>query len=187
MTKLFWRSYLKIIGWETQVVFPYDHLKKYVLIVGPHTSNWDFIIGLAYRSLLNLGHVNFLGKQELFVPPFGFLFRSIGGIPVDRRSSHHLVDDVAKMFLENEAFCIALSPEGTRKKVDKLRTGFYFIASKAKVPIVMVAFDYQNKRVHFAKPLLPSDQFIDFKTIVNFYKTVSGKNPAQGLMEYDHQ
>jgi 1-acyl-sn-glycerol-3-phosphate acyltransferase len=172
------------MGWETRIVFPYDHLKKYVLIVAPHTSNWDFFIGLAYRSLLNLEHVNFLGKQELFNNPFGFVFRNLGGIPVDRKTSHHLVDDVAKMFEDKENFCIALSPEGTRKKVAKLRTGFYFIAAKAKVPMVMVAFDYGHKTVRFATPLIPSDQRIDFETILKFYKPIAGKNPKQGLMEY---
>jgi 1-acyl-sn-glycerol-3-phosphate acyltransferase len=184
MIKLFWRSYLKIMGWETRVVFPYDHLKKYVLIVAPHTSNWDFFIGLAYRSHLNLEHVNFLGKQELFTPPFGFVFRKLGGIPVDRKTSHHLVDEVARMFSERENFCVALSPEGTRKKVDKLRTGFYFIALRASVPIVMVAFDYRLKTVRFATPFIPSDQRTDFESIVNFYKPIAGKNPKQGLMEY---
>jgi 1-acyl-sn-glycerol-3-phosphate acyltransferase len=186
MIKLFWRSYLKLTGWETNVVFPYDHLKKFVLIVAPHTSNWDFIFGLAYRSHLNLGHVNFLGKKELFSPPLGFIFRKLGGIPVDRTASHHLVDDVVAMFLKKDRFAIALSPEGTRRKVAKLRTGFYFIASKAMVPIVMVALDYRHKTVRFAPLLTPREQQPDFKTILDFYKPIVGKNPKQGLMEY-HQ
>jgi 1-acyl-sn-glycerol-3-phosphate acyltransferase len=90
------------------------------------------------------------------------------------------------MFSGKENFCIALSPEGTRRKVDKLRTGFYFIASKARVPIVMVAFDYRHKTVRFEGPLIPSDQRTDFQSIANFYRPIEGKNPAQGLMEY-HQ
>lgn len=116
MIKLFWRSYLKIMGWETHVVFPYDHLKKYVLIVAPHTSNWDFVIGLAYRSHLNLEYINFLGKQELFASPFGFVFRKLGGIPVYRDSHHTLLTTLRECFREKKIF---VSPFRQKERAGK--------------------------------------------------------------------
>src|SRR5688572_15279889 len=124
--KLFWTFFLTCMGWKTDLAFPYHHLKKYIVLVGPHTSNWDFLIGLAYRSVLGMDKVRFLGKKELFRPPFGFLFYGLGGTPVDRSKSSNMVDEVADLFNKHEWFAIALSPEGTRTRVDRLRTGFYF-------------------------------------------------------------
>jgi 1-acyl-sn-glycerol-3-phosphate acyltransferase len=178
----FWRSYLKFFGWNTTLTFPYHHLKKYVIIVGPHTSNWDFIIGLAYRSLLGLTASKFLGKKELFKPPFGSLFRKLGGIPVNRESKNNMVEDVARLFQENEEFILALSPEGTRSKVEKLKTGFYFIARQANVPIVMVGLDWKNKTAIIGAPFVPQDKDADFETIHTFYRTIEGRHPEKGMM-----
>jgi 1-acyl-sn-glycerol-3-phosphate acyltransferase len=94
----------------------------------------------------------YLGKKELFDSPFGFFFRWTGGRAVDRKQKTGLVDQVVKLFNENEEFAIALAPEGTRKKVNDLKTGFYFIAQKANVPIVPCLFDYEHKTVHFLEP-----------------------------------
>ena len=178
-----WRAFLRSIGWKTALSFPFHHVKKYIVIVGPHTSNWDFIIGLAYRNMLHMNYVSFLGKSQLFKPPFGWIFRMLGGIPVDRTSSHNLVDTVAGLFDSRERFAIAIAPEGTRKKVEKLKTGFYFIASKAKVPIIMVGLDYHEKTVKFSHPLCPSDPARDFETIYSFYRAIPGKYPELGLMD----
>ena len=177
----FWRFYLRLAGWNASLSNPWAHLRKFVIIVGPHTSNWDFVILLAYRSVLGL-QSGFLGKKELFVPPFGFIFRKLGGIPVDRKQSTNLVDDVVKIVEGRDTFIIALSPEGTRKKVDKLKTGFYFIAAKARIPIVMVGLDYKNKTIHCSEPLMPSDQARDFETIFDFYRRIEGRHPEKGLM-----
>lgn len=179
--KSLWKFFLRSKGWRTSMVFPYHHLGKYIVIVGPHTSNWDFIIGLAYRNILDMNYVGFLAKHQLFKPPLGWIFRKLGGIPVDRTSSHNLVDAVADLFAAHERFAIAIAPEGTRKKVHKLKTGFYFIAAKAQVPIVMVGLDYRQKTVLFSEPLYPSDQGDDFEKIYGFYSTVEGKYPEQGL------
>ena len=178
----FWRLYLRLMGWNVALEFPYHSLKKYILIVAPHTSNWDFIIGLGYRSLLGLTRTRFLGKKELFKPPFGVLFRTLGGIPVDRKNKHHLVDEVAGLFRQHDEFSIAISPEGTRSRVDKLRTGFYFIARQAHVPIVMVGFDWKNKTVLFGAPFVPEDQAKDFAASLGFYRTIEGRYPEKGLM-----
>jgi 1-acyl-sn-glycerol-3-phosphate acyltransferase len=181
--KSLWRLFLRAKGWNTAIVFPYHHLPQFIVIVGPHTSNWDFVIGLAYRNILDMNYVGFLGKKQLFKPPFGWLFRKLGGIPVDRSASHNLVDTVAALFAAHERFAIAIAPEGTRKKVEKLKTGFYFIAAKANVPIIMVGLDYKRKTVLFSEPLYTGDQVEDFETIYHFYRTISGKYPKLGLME----
>jgi 1-acyl-sn-glycerol-3-phosphate acyltransferase len=162
--KLLWRLFLRSKGWNTPESFPYHHLKKYIIIVGPHTSNWDFVIGVAYRNILDMNYVRFLGKAELFKPPFGWIFQALGGIPVDRKANHNLVDVVASLFVERESFAIAIAPEGTRKKVEKLKTGFYYIAAKASVPIIMVGLDYKHKTLRFSEPLYPSSQAQDFET-----------------------
>lgn len=179
--RLFWSIYLRITGWKIRGSYPY-HLKKCVVIVAPHTSAWDFIVGLAVRSVLRLERVRFLGKEELFRPPFGFLFRWLGGYPVDRFSSNNMVDAVVKLFNSKEEFAIAMSPEGTRKRVDKLRTGFYYIALNAHVPIVMGGLDFGNKQVIFSDPYrLTGDVEEDMKVILDFFRPIRGKIPAYDL------
>jgi 1-acyl-sn-glycerol-3-phosphate acyltransferase len=178
-----WKFFLSIIGWKTDLVFPYHHLKKYIVLVGPHTSNWDFIIGVAYRHILGMDTARFLGKKELFRPPFGFIFHWLGGTPVDRSGSHNVVDEVAELFAKHERFALALSPEGTRKRVERLRTGFYFIARKANVPIILVGLDYQRKQCIFSEPLYTTpSQEDDFARVLSFYRTIKGKVPENGMM-----
>jgi 1-acyl-sn-glycerol-3-phosphate acyltransferase len=167
-------------GWKA--VNPFPHVKKGVIIVGPHTSNWDFIWGVAFRSVLKLNKAKFLGKAELFKPPFGFIFRGLGGTPVDRSGKHGVVEQVVEKFNVADSLLIALSPEGTRKKVDRLRTGFYHIAKKAGVPIIMVGLDYAKKELSVAAPFYVSDnEAADFNTIISFYAPLRGKRPALGM------
>lgn len=173
---------LRVMGWKPVGSFP-DDLKKYVVIVAPHTSGWDFVIGLLFRKALRLERVKYLGKHQLFKPPFGFFFRWLGGYPVVRTSSHNLVDQVVRIFDAHKEFALALSPEGTRKRVDKLKTGFYNIARKANVPIIMVAFDYKHKQAIISKPFeTTSDQQADVEKIFAFFRPVEGKFPENGLM-----
>ncbi len=180
----FWKWYLWSEGWTTEGRFPFE-VKKMIIIVAPHTHWQDFIIGVAVRSLMRFTHVKFLGKQELFKPPFGFIFRWLGGTPVDRSRKTNLVDAVVEKFNRSEELVIALSPEGTRKRVDKLRTGFYHIARQAKVPIMMVALDFGNHKVIFSEPFYTTDnEAADFKKILDFYRPIQGKIPEQGLMEF---
>ncbi len=179
--RLLWKLYLLITGWKVQSDFPH-HIPKSVIIVAPHTSAWDFIIGLAVRSVMRLQHVKYLGKAELFEGRFGFFFRKLGGYPVDRSNKHNMVDQVVDLFNQHEQFVLALSPEGTRKKVERLKTGFYHIAKKAAVPIIMTAFDFKKKEVYFAAPFYPTDdEAADFKRIISFYAPVQGKKADQGL------
>jgi 1-acyl-sn-glycerol-3-phosphate acyltransferase len=163
------------LGWKIIGDAP-RQLKKYIIIVAPHTSNWDFPLGVAVRSIMRFPS-NYLGKQELFRPPFGWIFRKLGGYPVDRSKSSHLVDQVVEIFQKEPQFVLAIAPEGTRKNVTKWKTGFYHIAVKAQVPIMMVALDYANKKVIWAEPFQPSGVLeTDVKIIDSFYKNIRGKN-----------
>lgn len=165
----------KIIGWNMNA------LKKYVLIVIPHTSNWDFPLGLLIRSSIKL-KINFVGKDSLFRWPFGGLFRQMGGYPVDRSKSNNYVETVADIFSKKEVFRLTIAPEGTRKKVDKLKSGFYYIARKAEVPIILVAFDHRTKEIRVHPPI---DSTISWDALQeemkNFYKDVEGRIPAYGF------
>ena len=150
--------------------------------MAPHTSGTDVLVCLAFRKVLHLERFQFIGKQELFKGPFGFIFRWLGGIPVDRFQKHGFVDHVAEMFTNNEEFIIGLSPEGTRKKVDRLRTGFYHIAKKAAVPIVMIGLDFEKRQMIFAEPFFPTDnEQFDFDRILQFFGPIKGKHPELGL------
>lgn len=181
MLRPVYKLILKILGWKIVGSFPSD-LKKYVVAVAPHTSNWDFPLGIAVRSVLGMQKSKFLGKSQLFKPPFGWMFRSLGGIPVDRSKSHDLVEQVVQHFNDHEELILALAPEGTRKKVKKLRTGFYFIARKAGVPIIPTGFDFEKREVIIGKPFYPSENIEhDIDEIISFYRKIKGRNPELGI------
>lgn len=171
---------LRLLGWSVTGHPPVD-LKKYIIIVIPHTSNWDFPLGLLVRSKTGI-RVNYIGKKSLFKAPHGFIFRWLGGYPVDRTRRTSFVEQAIQVFKENECFALTIAPEGTRKKTDSLKSGFYYIAKGAQVPIIMVKFDYKNKIVDFAKPLFPSDdKELDFKKITEHFEGVQGKKPEYGF------
>ena len=165
------------MGWKVSGKFPM-HIKKCVVAVVPHTSWHDFYIGILVRTIWN-AEINFVGKKSLFKAPHGWYFRWMGGAPIDRTKSTDFVTATAKIFDEKDVFRLALAPEGTRKKVQKLKTGFYYIAKAADVPILMVAFDFENKQVKIAEPITTSDDVeADFEKINVFFKGVKGKVPA---------
>jgi 1-acyl-sn-glycerol-3-phosphate acyltransferase len=148
----------------------------------------DFPVGLAYRSLLRLKNARFLGKKELFDGPFGFFFRWVGGIPVDRFSTHNVVDQVVDIFNKEEEIMIALSPEGTRQKVDRLRTGFYHIAKNAGIPIVMIGLDFGKRRVVLSEPFFTgTNEVADFDRILHFFAPIQGKIPSRGMADLKNQ
>lgn len=181
MGRFFWILYLKIKGWNTKIQFP-SGLKKCIIIVAPHTSWVDFVMGLAYRSIFKLRYSLFLGKKELFDGPFGFFFRWMGGSPVDRFSKQNVVDQVVDLINSRDEIMIALAPEGTRKRVDKLRTGFYHIAKKAAVPIVMAGLDFSKKEIILSEPFYTTDnEKKDFEKIIRFFAPVQGRYPEKGL------
>ncbi len=160
---------------------PATHLPQRIYAVIPHTSNWDFPLGLLVRSAAGI-RVQFVGKDSLFKSPLGFIFRWLGGYPVDRSRSSHYVEMVVELFKKHPKFALAIAPEGTRKKVDRLKTGFYHIARLAGVPIILTKFDFANKKVVFSDPFYPTgDQEKDFLKIYAYFKGVRGKNPALGF------
>lgn len=153
-------------------------LKKCVIIVVPHTSWMDFVIGVFARGIIGL-KMHFVAKKELFIFPFGAYFRWMGGAPLDREKNENKVDAIAAIFRQRDVFRLAIAPEGTRKKVEEWKTGFYYIALKAGVPVVAVAFDYGKKEVKIAEPYYLTGNFVDDITILERnYKGVTGYIPA---------
>jgi len=173
MSNLLFDLLFKLFGWKLTGNIPY-HLKKCIVIVCPHATWIDFPVGLGARSLLKR-KIYFWGKKELFDNPFGWLFRKLGGYPVDRSQHTNLVDAIVDIYNEKEEFYAVLAPEGTRKDVQELKSGFYYIAKMAKIPIIMVGFDFVNKEVKVNDPYFPSGDFEKDKIdIAKFYQTIPG-------------
>lgn len=160
---IFW-----LLGWKIIGDVPRDQ-KKYIIITVPHTSNWDFIIGIMVRGILGFDS-RFLGKKSLFQPPIGWLFRWLGGYPVDRSKSSKLVDQIVEIFNNHEEFVVAIAPEGTRKNVHEWKTGFYYIATRASIPIVRSKIDRAKKQVVFFEPFWPTgDIQVDLPKLKEVY------------------
>ncbi len=186
MLRFLARMCLILLGWKTNISFPAD-AKKCVIIVGPHTSWWDVLIGALYRKLLRIDDTRFISKKELFDGPFGFFFKWMGGTPVDRFHKNNFVQQIVQLFDQHQEFRLALSPEGTRKKVEKLRTGFYYIAKGANVPIVMVGLDFANKKMLIPPPFYTTaNEAEDFKKIIQFFASIKGKHPENGIEHLLH-
>lgn len=150
-------------------------------MVMPHTSWHDFYLGLFTRGILGL-EMHYVGKKELFRFPFGWYFRWMGGTPLDRTGGLNRVDAIAEIFRNKTVFRMAISPEGTRKKVSELKTGFYYIAVKAQVPIIPVAFDFQYKEVRLGLPFEPTGNYPnDMKILLPHFAGVKGKIPENSF------
>lgn len=173
--------FFKLLGWKIQGTIDAS-IKKCVIAVIPHTCNFDFFIGLFCRGIIGL-EINFVGKKELFTFPFGYYFRSIGGAPLDRSGGKNNVEATVDVFNKRTVFRLALSPEGTRKKVTELRTGFYYIALKANVPIIPVAFDYSKKEVRIGSPMHVIGNYEDdMKIFLAHFKDAIGKFPERSFI-----
>ena len=167
--------FLGILKWKIVGAPPKDR-RKFLIVVAPHSSNWDFMIGLATRSILGF-RSNFLGKSELFRAPFGWIFRKLGGYPVERKRSEHLVDQIIGICKREDRFVVAIAPEGTRGAVDKWKTGFYHIALGAGIPYVLVGLDYTKRTVIWSEPIFPGGNLEeDAKVIDRFYDGLQGKH-----------
>jgi len=166
--------FFQLMGWK--IVGKMDaNIKKSVMIVVPHTSWHDFYIGLFARGIIGL-EMNYVAKKELFKFPFGFYFRWMGGAPLNRNSRQNTVDAISEIFQKREIFRLAIAPEGTRKKVSDWKTGFYYIAMKANIPIIPIAFDYFKKQVVLHEAFYPTGNIEeDFKILKANYKGVIGK------------
>ncbi|WP_137936542.1 lysophospholipid acyltransferase family protein [Chitinivorax sp. B] len=167
------RTILKLTGWHLEGQVPVT--PKYVLIVAPHTSNWDFVVGLLFVMAFRI-QVRWMGKHTLFRFPFGGLMRWLGGIPVNRSQPGQLVRRTVHAFSEHDHFAIALAPEGTRKHVAQWKTGFYWIAHQAKVPIVPAYIDFPRKTAGISPPFEPTGNVdVDLPKLQAVYANVHGK------------
>ena len=169
------RTVLKLMGWRIEGELP--KLDKFVAIGAHHTSNWDFVIFIAVKFVLRL-NARWFGKHSIFRWPFGRLMRAWGGVAIRRDQTFNTVDQAIAAFEQHREFILVLSPEGTRKKVERWRMGFYHIAKGAGVPIVLGALDYQNRRVVIGPSVYPTeDEQADLKAIFAFYRQYEPKKP----------
>lgn len=167
------RSLLRSRGWRFEGAVP--NVAKAVLIVVPHTSNWDFIVGVAAVFAMGL-RASFLGKHTLFKWPLGSMMRWLGGVPVDRRTARGVVEETVNLFSSTDQMILGVSPEGTRSTVDRWKTGFYYVALEAKIPIVPVAFDYPRRIIHFGERLDPTGDIKgDFGVLEAFFFGIKGR------------
>lgn len=169
---------LKLFGWKVVSGVP-EGINKAVVIMAPHTSNWDFVIGrLSFMSIRT--KINLIIKKESFFFPLGVILKALGGIPVDRSQSQHVVKNVTEHFDKAEKFYLIITPEGTRKRVSRWKKGFYFIASNARVPIIMGYLDYKKKEGGLGPVLYPSGDFEkDFAQIEAFYRGKHARHPEK--------
>lgn len=173
----------KAIGWKF-IGTPPTHLKKGIWIVCPHWTNWDFPIGLWIRQDIGV-YIGFLGKSTLFKWYSGWLFWALGGYPVNRSKASNLVTAVVNTLKANDIIHVCITPEGTRSDVDSLKNGFYFIALKAEVPLVLLGFDQPNKRVTFGPVIYPTGDYeADMKPFYEFYANLAAPK-KKWLKRYD--
>ncbi|MCW8926471.1 MAG: lysophospholipid acyltransferase family protein [Xanthomonadales bacterium] len=171
---------LKSLGWTVNNSFP--EVRKCVVIAAPHTSNWDFILGIVAAKAIRL-EPRWIGKHTIFRWPVGWFFRAIGGIPIRRGEGLNYIDQLTDLFTETDRLVLGLAPEGTRSRTDHWKTGFHHIARAAGVPVLMAYFDYPRKSVGIEQMFYPSDDIeADFEHIRAFYAGHKGKNPEQASL-----
>lgn len=172
--KYLYRTILyKCMGWKLNVTVP--NRKKSILCVAPHTSNWDFIIGILYRKSIGFSSY-FLMKKEWFFFPLGIILKHMGGIPVCRTKKEHVTDQLAGIIRQREEIHIAITPEGTRSKNIHWKKGFYFIARAANIPIQLYAIDYEARTIVCNQEIIPGDNMEeDFRKIRNYYELFASK------------
>jgi len=172
-------AFLKLAGWKVEGALPAS-ARKSVLIAAPHTSNWDLPYTLMVGFALHL-NLYWMGKASLFGPPFGPLMRWLGGIAVDRSKSNNLVAASAQALREADGpLQLVVPPEGTRGRTRQWKTGFYFIALEAKVPIVLAYMDYQRKVAGLGPLFTPTgDVERDMEEVKRFYAGIKGRNADQ--------
>jgi 1-acyl-sn-glycerol-3-phosphate acyltransferase len=168
---------LRLSGYHVDGKLP--DIPKYIIIGAPHTSNWDFVLFLGVIFHLKV-NVNYMGKAELFRNPFGWFFYWCGGVPVDRKKSTGLVEQMVKVCEQSDKFILIIAPEGTRHFVTEWKRGFYHIAKTAGIPIVMAKVDGKQKTVRVGQIFQPTeDMEADIKTIQGFFAGLVGLNPRK--------
>ena len=166
---------MKISGWKTTGQLPKD--QRVVLIAGPHTSNWDFVLAMSLILSLDV-RIHWVGKHSIFKKGFRRLLKKMGGIPVNRLNPQALKTEIYNITERYRGFIIAISPEGTRKKVERLKSGFLRIANETNSRILMVGVDFSNKTIDFGDFFNPSgDMDKDLKFIKDYFGNFTGKHP----------
>ena len=169
-----WLLY-KHMGWTVNVTEP--HPDKFIICLAPHTSNWDFLIGQLYNKSQGLKS-NFLMKKEWFFWPLGSIFRRMGGIPVWRSKHTSMTDNLAETAKKLPAFKLCITPEGTRSLNPEWKKGFYFIAQKADIPILLYGVDYERKLIQCTKTIIPNGNVDEqMREIKLYFKSFKGKHP----------
>ena len=169
------RGVLRLMGWRVEGEVP--DLPKFVIAVAPHTSNWDFVVGVAAMFALDL-RLAFIGKHTLFRGPFAPLLRWMGGIPVDRSSAHGVVADSVEAFKRMERRILVVAPEGTRSRVAHFKSGFLHIARGAGVPVLLASFDYEARCVRFGPAFEPGEDIEEeVRKTEAFFAPIRGKRP----------
>lgn len=167
----------KRLGWKKDVTV--EHPDKFIICLAPHTSNTDFLLGILYMHAENM-RINFLMKKEWFFWPLGPLFKSVGGIPVRRGKHTNMTDMLAGTAKRERTFRLCITPEGTRSLNPEWKKGFYYIAAKARIPILLYGLDYEKKLIQCTKSLTPDgDKPIDkdMAEIKNYFKNYKGRHP----------
>jgi 1-acyl-sn-glycerol-3-phosphate acyltransferase len=163
------------MGWKKEVTE--SHPDKYIICLAPHTSNWDFLIGQLYSSAEGMKS-NFLMKKEWFFWPLGPIFRRLGGIPVVRSKHTSMTDSLAEAARQADHFMLCITPEGTRSPNPEWKKGFYFIAQKAGIPILLYGMDYEKRLIRCTKTIVPNgDIDSQMGDIKRYYKDFKGKKP----------
>ena len=169
------KFFLTITGWKFKGDIPRSD--RIILVAGPHTSNWDFLLALAFIFGLNL-NVFWIGKHTLFKNGFSKIMRKLGGIPVDRASPELLMNEVSYIVKRQQGVIIAISPEGTRKKVERLKSGFLRIAKTTNSQILLAGIDFESKLIHLGKLFQPSGNTeSDLLNVHNYFRQFKGKRP----------
>lgn len=171
----FARWVLRLLGWRVQATLP--DVPKYVLIGAPHTSNWDFPYGVLAMWAIG-SNFRWIGKHTLFRWPFGSLMRGLGGIPVDRRARHNVIEQMRSVFVREPELVLVITPEGTRRRTEYWKSGFYHIALASQVPIALGYIDYRGKRIGIGPAFMPGgDIERDMAMVRAFYADKIGKYP----------
>lgn len=153
--------------------------RKYVIALVPHTSNWDFIIGILYSRAHGF-RCNFMMKKFWFFWPLGYLMRYLGGVPVTRNKQMSMTDQLAEAARDRRSYHLCITPEGTRKANKEWKRGFYYIAMKAEIPILLYALDYEKKQISCTKTIIPNGNYEEqLAEIKEYYKDVKGKHPEK--------
>ena len=169
------KFFLTITGWKFKGDIPRSD--RIILVAGPHTSNWDFLLALAFIFGLNL-NIFWIGKHTLFKNGFSKIMRKLGGIPVDRASPELLMNEVSNIVKRQQGVIIAISPEGTRKKVERLKSGFLRIAKTTNSQILLAGIDFESKLIHLGKLFKPSGNTeSDLLNVHNYFRQFKGKRP----------